>query len=165
MFKSLCSKSYILLKKTFNFFFSYSGTINSGDFWISMILLSYLGQILERYNIYNIILLIIFYSVLALIQKRCRDIGYKGTFCVFLITMCAFYLNISDIIQPDIRKLGFGGVLLIVIGLWAYLGLMPSSKEKDLTLTSPLLKHPNAYFVVCIALFFVGRYVLQNWYL
>ena len=56
MFKSLCSKSYILLKKTFNFFFSYSGTINSGDFWISMILLSYLGQILERYNIYNIIL-------------------------------------------------------------------------------------------------------------
>ena len=79
--------------------------------------------------------------------------------------MCAFYLNISDIIQPDIRKLGFGGVLLIVIGLWAYLGLMPSSKAKDLTLTSPLLKHPNVYFVVCIALFFVGRYVLQNWYL
>ena len=40
--------------------------------------------------------LLLFYCVLAMVQKRCRDLGYKGTFCILIysittILTAAFY--------------------------------------------------------------------------
>lgn len=106
--------------------------------------------------------------MLASIQKRCRDFNYKGTLPILIVSLYFVYW-ITVVSLGENYKTYFGNVSLYIrlvfFVLISFIGIIPSSKEKKLTPASPLLKHPNIYFILCIALFCGGRYVLQNWHL
>ena len=109
-----------------------------------------------------------FYIALSCYQKRCRDLNIRGTLIILGVSIFFIMVEMTrslNIERTDVLLTISKFIFLIYLGVYLYAQFMPSSKEKDLSLTSPLLKHPNIYFVVCFALFFIGRYVLQNWYL
>jgi len=99
--------------------------------------------------------LLLFYPALAVIQKRSRDAGQRGTFFLVCYSICLIMSCAEHFgkIPPDIllrqyagHILGFFYLLLLV------LCVLPSKPEADLNLRSPLLKYPLVYTAICWAL-------------
>ena len=162
---------FIMMRNLFHNALSFSGRCPRILYYCFLSLGYFIVTTVKLFEVANVEilgLLIYFYIVLASVQKRCRDFNYKGTLPILIVSIYFIYWIIVVSIGEN-YKTYFGNisfyVRLVFFVIITFIGLIPSSKEKDLTLTSPLLKHPNIYFVVCFALFFIGRYVLQNWYL
>jgi len=109
------------------------------------------------------ILLFLFYPSVLAVQKRCRDFGNDGTFGIICYTLFFILSSITDdnslIINAEISAyLGYIESILCIVIL--IICIIPSKKEKDLTLCSPLLKHPYIYVGVCYMLYLIGFYCL-----
>ena len=151
--------------------FSYKGTLSRSLGWATAIILSFITQTIGWLNneiVSYISDLMIIYCVLALIQKRCRDFGSKGTFwilaysAVFVIAQAFYFIDLSTI-ERLWRNVSVGArdcQLIILLLLF----LIPSKKDADLNLRSPLLKYPFVYVGICWALA-VGATLAVNHYL
>ena len=165
------SSSIQQIKKTLRECVSFNGVLTRLHFWECMIIgyVFYSFFSLTEIPYFDIIgWFCYFYIALSCYQKRCRDLNIRGTLIILGVSI--FFIMVEmmrslNIERTDVLFTISKFIFLIYLGIYLYAQFMPSSKEKGLTLTSPLLKHPNVYFVICVALFFIGRYVLQNWYL
>ena len=154
-----------------SFYFSFNGFFNRLQFFGAIMTLNFFLKYLLALDIFLISLIslaIVFYSTLAVIQKRSRDLNMKGTFFIlifsladpmniYLQTMKSLNLPVNFYIQK-----GFGVVLVLYLLVFLFLQFMPGKKEKNPELISPLLKHPNIYFVVCVLISALGFGILKN---
>ncbi len=167
-------KSRLVLFKDFiTFHLSFKGAIPYSEFW-GIVLFGYLlFYILSNFpgTTFRIIgWFCYFYVVLGACQRRCRDLHIKGTPIILIVS--AFYITTAltsyidvSIVEciPQISNSTYlyGIVPAYVCALLA-LVFIPGKKEPDLTLTSPLLKYPNIYFIVCCALYLIAKYFMPR---
>ncbi len=154
-----------------SFYFSFNGFFNRLQFFGAIMTLNFFLKYLLALDIFLISLIslaIVFYAKIAVIQKRSRDLNMKGTFFIlifslanpmniYLQTMKSFNLPVNFYIQK-----GFGVVLVLYLLVFLFLQFMPGKKEKNPELISPLLKHPNIYFAVCVLVSALGFGILKN---
>ena len=135
--------------------FSFKGTLNRSLGWGTAIILSFLLQSVTWLNIEIVTYLfslIIFYCVLALTQKRCRDFGSSGTLWVIFVSIVmlletlVYFFNTYDTITlyPKLQQYEKILYCFLIIPL-----LIPSKPKPDLSLRSPLLKYPFVYAFLC----------------
>ena len=132
-----------------DFYFSCQGYFNRLQFCGALLSINILLNIgTKEGNIFLMIpsALIVFYATLAAIQKRSRDIGLKGT--VFILIY---------------KPLAFFAVLYIPVCL--FLLFMPGKKEKNPDISSPLLKRPVVYLIICFMLYIASLYIFSAWYI
>lgn len=114
----------------------------------------------------NIIYCLTFYVLSIAIQKRCRDINWKGTFFIFLffVTFPLLnyyqYMKINDIIIPKNLKdiLAFLGSIYFLSHCFLILIPGKNIKDKDKNKQSMLLNYPYIYIVFGVIFFLVGQY-------
>lgn len=106
--------------------------------------------------------LAIFYCVLATIQKRCRDFGYKGTWWILAATLVAildasvYFVDATqkETIWYELAETGNMGYCLLVL-LLLLIPSKPAEKQIAPNVRSPLLKYPLLYvgtvWILCIA--------------
>ena len=154
-----------------SFYFSFNGFFNRLQFFGAIMTLNFFLKYLLALDIFLISLIslaIVFYAKIAVIQKRSRDLNMKGTFFIlifsladpmttYITTMKSLNLPVNFYIQK-----GFGVVLVLYLLVFLFLQFMPGKKEKNPELISPLLKHPNIYFVVCVLISALGFGILKN---
>ena len=149
--------------------FSFTGTLNRSLGWGTAVILSFLLQSITWLNIEIITYLssfIIFYCILALTQKRCRDFGSSGTFwiifvsIVMLLEILIYFLNIHGMITlyPKLQQYEKILYCFLIIPL-----LIPSKPKPDLTLRSPLLKYPLLYVVICWILAIIATFLVNHY--
>lgn len=136
--------------------FSYKGTLTRSLGWATAVILYFMTQTIGWLNsevISYIANLMICYCTLALIQKRCRDFGSKGTFWILAYSVAftvaqAFQFTDINELEPLWRNVCIVAqdCQLIILFL---LFLIPSKKDADLELRSPLLKYPFVYMGIC----------------
>ena len=149
------------------YFFSFKGTLGRADFLGVMVFVSLLLRLCMQQNIiiYDIVYLLVFCSMLAATQKRCRDINWQGTFFILLysITFPFFnyyqYMKSNDILISESLK----NILAVLISMYflsyAILILVPGKKEQDKNIQSCLLKYPYIYIGLFFVLFLIGQYI------
>ena len=135
--------------------FSFNGTLSRSLGWATASVLYCMLQIINIFDIKiltYIFGLLIFYCVLALAQKRCRDFGSAGTFWIILVTALMllksslYFLDTEDINSLSAKWQKVGNILYC----FAFIPfLIPSKPEPDLNLRSPLLKYPLIYTAIC----------------
>ncbi|MBR2136445.1 MAG: hypothetical protein IJ852_00595 [Alphaproteobacteria bacterium] len=156
-----------------NIYFSFSFE-NKVDCWQFAILILFIHAIFSSFNLFCsfqklslIAGLVEFYGIMALIQKRCRDFGSKGTLwilaysAVFVIAQAFYFIDLSTI-ERLWRNVSVGArdcQLIILLLLF----LIPSKKDADLSLRSPLLKYPFVYVGICWTLA-IGATLAVNHY-
>ncbi len=154
----------------FTFYFSFHGFFNRSQFFGALITLNLFLNIITRQNIWGLsflCMLIGFYSSLAIIQKRCRDLNIKGTLIIlgtsafFIMAGIIRFLNVA---KTDVLFSTFKIIFILYLGIYLYTQFMPGAKEKDINLTCPLLKHPNIYFITCIAIFSIAFWAINSFY-
>ena len=145
-----------------SFYFSFNGTFNRLQFFGALVTLNFFFNFMAAQDILFLTFicgLTVFYATLAAIQKRCRDIGQKGSVCILIFsaaypaTRYLDYVNEQNIfINETMKKIlaTFIGLYLLV---YLFLQFMPGAKEKEMNLSSPLLKHPKIYFAICVTIF------------
>ena len=145
-----------------SFYFSFNGTFNRLQFFGALVTLNFFFNFVAAQGILFFTFacgLTVFYATLAAIQKRCRDIGQKGSVCILIFsaaypaTCYLDYMKEQNIfINDSVEK-----ILALFIGLYLlvylFLQFMPEAKEKEMNLSSPLLKYPKIYFVICVIIF------------
>ncbi len=157
-----------VVKTALNECFSFNGSLGRMLFFDFMLFGSLFYSLLELTEIPYLNILgwfCYFYIALCCYQKRCRDLNIKGTWIIlitslfFIIYALSHFLNIArtDILF-SISKI----IFLIYLGVYFYAQFMPGKKEKNPELISPLLKHPNIYFAVCVLIFALGLGILKN---
>lgn len=135
--------------------FSFDGILNRPLAWATAIVLHLIMQVAGWLNIEvftYIFGLAVFYCILALLQKRCRDFGSTGTFWIIFVSILMltesilYFLNRNGlgIIYPEWQQVERFSYCLLIVPL-----LMPSKPAPDLKLRSPLLKHPLLYTIIC----------------
>ena len=154
-----------------SFYFSFNGFFNRLQFFGALITLNFFLNLMsstENFIIHLLALGIVFYSTLAVIQKRSRDLNMKGTFFILIFSLANpmnIYLQTMKSINLPVNfyiQKGFGVVLVLYLLVFLFLQFMPEKKEKNPELISPLLKHPNIYFVVCVLISALGFGILKN---
>ncbi len=154
-----------------DFYFSCQGYFNRLQFCGALLSINILLNIgTKEGNIFLMIpsALIVFYATLAAIQKRSRDIGLKGTVFIliysfaFPITRTCLYAEQQHIELPY-KPLAFFAVLYIPVCL--FLLFMPGKKEKNPDISSPLLKRPVVYLIICFMLYIASLYIFSAWYI
>ncbi len=126
-------------------------------------LVSFLGIV----EIWHLVNLVAFVSTVFAVQKRCRDLHYKGTIFILAFSPLIYilqwwsYIRVHDLPTTIISVLPYH-LTILDIGTLTYLFLifMPGKKEKTFTETSILLKYPTLYFGIWIIIYFVGFYAL-----
>ena len=157
----------------FTFYFSFHGFFNRSQFFGALITLNLFLNIIIKQNIWGVsflCMLIGFYSSLAIIQKRCRDLKLKGYFSIIIFSLAypmgeyvKYIKNLNLMINEYLEKI-FAGVIALYLLIYIFLQFMPGAKEKDINLTCPLLKHPNIYFITCIAIFSIAFWAINSFY-
>ena len=141
---------------------SYSGVIGRNQFFCTALLwgicsyaITRIGQPLLSY----LFGLLLFYFILAMVQKRCRDLGLTGTFCTLVYSMtmifkAAFYF-IDEATLGAICVVTSLGVFVFWAVIFIFLAYKIGKVEPDLNVRSPLLKYPLLYvgavWLICIA--------------
>ena len=80
----------------FTFYFSFHGFFNRSQFFGALITLNLFLNIIIKQNIWGVsflCMLIGFYSSLAIIQKRCRDLKLKGYFSIIIFSFFDIYIS------------------------------------------------------------------------
>ena len=155
--------------------FSFEGTISRlgfiGFFWLLALINGACSNIAAL-----VLSVIIFYATLTVTQKRCRDFNYDGTIFIliyslyYLILICWLYMRpyneqVKDILrQHKYIAYFFDFVFVIYVLSIILLFVIPGKKEKNLTLRSPLLKHPWFYIGVCFIIYSVCLSALIYWH-
>ena len=154
-----------------SFYFSFNGFFNRLQFFGAIMTLNLFLKYLLALDIFLISLIslaIVFYAKIAVIQKRSRDLNMKGTFFILIFSLANpmnIYLQTMKSINLPVNfyiQKGFGVVLVLYLLVFLFLQFMPGKKEKNPELISPLLKHPNIYFVVCVLISALGFGILKN---
>ena len=132
---------------------SVKGMLNKGQFLAVVMALFIFYSWIRMLNsaiITYLFGLLLFYCFFAAIQKRCRDFGNKGT--MFILSATIMMLVVYAVYTLD----GHNDILLCAMSIVIFtilcilpLFFIPSKKEKDETLCSPLLKYPLLYAVIC----------------
>ncbi len=161
MLKNKLKNSILFLVQ---FFFSFKGTIDGTGFLLAVLVLSTLGDF--AFNSENFLLKIIsfgiiFYSSLAIIQKRNRDLGKKGNISIIITTLCFAFISIVHLLPSHITKTGLTAVMIIFMLLGIYYSFAPQNSKKNMVLTSYLLKNPNIYIIACFALFGLLNFLIK----
>ncbi len=153
------------------FYFSFQGVFNRLQFFGAVMTINLFFRIIYAQEILFLTLLsalLVFYAMLAVIQKRSRDLKMKGT--LFILSYSMFFpvliysklLGIENVMGNNYLKNIFCGIIILYILVVTFLVFMPGSKEKDLSLTSPLLKHPKIYTIACLAIAFIVFYTIHT---
>ena len=159
--KNLLSEIYQFWRKIFYgtedmpSIFSFKGRLNWRFAWATAIIIYLLIELVSLFEIpiINYLFgLLMFYCILALVQKRCRDFGSRGTFWVLYITFTMFlkstvyYLSsvVNKPILETVQQMDRIAYCLLFI-----LFFIPSKPDADENLRSPLLKYPLLYTSVC----------------
>ena len=151
--------------------FSFKGTLTRLHFWGFLVLgyVFYHFLSLTEIPYFEIIgWFCYFYIALSSYQKRCRDLNIKGTLIIlgtsafFIMAGIIRFLNVA---KTDVLFSTFKIIFILYLGIYLYTQFMPGAKEKDINLTCPLLKHPNIYFITCIAIFSIAFWAINSFYL
>lgn len=154
--------------------FSFNGTINRLGFLGFFLLLSIINSHIP-YVVFPFFSVIIFYATLAVTQKRCRDFNYNGTIFIVLYSLMYAIIFCHACLVPNIKPFKeflnkheycafvHDGVLYTYLFSLLLLALIPGRKKKDLTLRSPLLKHPWKYVAFCYGIYIICLAVLIYW--
>ena len=151
--------------------FSFKGTLIRLHFWGFLVLgyVFYRFLSLTEIPYFEIIgWFCYFYIALSSYQKRCRDLNIKGTLIIlgasafFIMAGIIRFLNVA---KTDVLFSTFKIIFILYLGIYLYTQFMPGAKEKDINLTCPLLKHPNIYFITCIAIFGIAFWAINSFYL
>ena len=144
-----------------SFYFSFNGFFNRLQFFGAIMTLNLFLKYLLALDIFLISLIslaIVFYAKIAVIQKRSRDLNMKGTFFILIFSLAdpmTTYITTMKSLNLPVNfyvERSFG----VVIGLYM------EKKEKNPELISPLLKHPNIYFAICVLISALGFGILKN---
>ena len=154
-----------------SFYFSFNGFFNRLQFFGAIMTLNLFLKYLLALDIFLISLIslaIVFYAKIAVIQKRSRDLNMKGTFFILIFSLADpmnIYLQTMKSINLPVNfyiERSFGVVIGLYILVLLFLQFMPGKKEKNPELISPLLKHPNIYFAICVLISALGFGILKN---
>ena len=139
-------------------FFSFEGKIGRNQFFFVMVLIGLCRQTLFS----NILLkyiagLLLFYIVLATVQKRCRDFNSNGTVYVVLYSVVLFVFasnffvteHVFNRIVENIRIMMMLVASIISVIIFITLSYKISKPNSNMSLRSPLLKYPLLYTAVC----------------
>lgn len=158
------SDSYI--NKIKNSIFSASGVYSQQQILFVLSFVYIIKTAVVSLNIHIVtltIILFLFYMSVLAVQKRCRDFGYEGTFGIICYTLFFILSSITDynsFIINDETGVYLGYIESILGIVILIICIIPSKKEKDLTLCSPLLKHPYIYVGICYIFYLIGFYYL-----
>ncbi len=154
-----------------SFYFSFNGFFNRLQFFGAIMTLNLFLKYLLALDIFLISLIslaIVFYAKIAVIQKRSRDLNMKGTFFILIFSLAdpmTTYITTMKSLNLPVNfyvERSFGVVIGLYILVLLFLQFMPGKKKKDPELISPLLKHPNIYFAVCVLISALGFGILKN---
>ena len=154
-----------------SFYFSFNGFFNRLQFFGAIMTLNLFLKYLLALDIFLISLIslaIVFYAKIAVIQKRSRDLNMKGTFFILIFSLADpmnIYLQTMKSLNLPVNfyvERSFGVVIGLYILVLLFLQFMPGKKEKNPELISPLLKHPNIYFAICVLISALGFGILKN---
>lgn len=163
--------NYIWGESPLSFYFSFNGFFNRLQFFGAIMTLNLFLKYLLALDIFLISLIslaIVFYAKIAVIQKRSRDLNMKGTFFILIFSLAdpmTTYITTMKSLNLPVNfyvERSFGVVIGLYILVLLFLQFMPGKKKKDPELISPLLKHPNIYFVVCVLISALGFGILKN---
>lgn len=107
-----------------------------------------------------------FYMSLVAIQRRCRDMGLKGTFFILLFSLLypvifySKYIRIHPVVLPDNWKIIASLIIFVFFVYHLILLLFPGKEKKNMELICPLLRHPFIYTGVCLIFYFLAFYVV-----
>lgn len=154
--------------------FSFNGTINRRGF-LGFVVGLLLPSTIFPNTIWLLLSVFVFYTMLSLIQRRCRDFNYNGTIFVaiysvyFLILICTMYMHSywqqfkKFLRENESCAYTYFGIVFVYYISLLLLVLIPEKKEKDLTLRSPLLKHPWKYVAFCYSIYIICLAALIYW--
>lgn len=153
------------IRKTF---FSLKGTFSQQMFIFGMCSVYFVKIIIETLGISTlnyVVNLLCLFPVLVIIQKRCRDFNSKGTLFIVIYTLLVMCMSMDYFINEEtvffykyIRYME-ATMCAIIMSLF----FIPSKKEKDETLRSPLLKYPLLYMVICWVLAIGATWAMNNY--
>ncbi|MBO6280929.1 MAG: hypothetical protein J6N49_00210 [Alphaproteobacteria bacterium] len=162
-------KKKSLLLDLLTFFFSNAGYFGRLDYLGVVCIFSLLLEQVMKLGYISAdicVYMMFFCASIAAVQKRCRDIGIKGTFLVAVFSILLpveFYLKycrLHDFVFQNHWKAGVGFVVLILLLCHVFLLSVPGKSEKNSGLTSPLLKYPYIYTSICFIGYLIGFYLL-----
>lgn len=146
------------------FYFSFDGRFNQLQLLGALITLNLFYEVVDAQNIGALTAIasfVAFWATLAGLQKRCRDLNYKGTIITLVYTgtflLTDYYDNIT---LPKVLEYVWGGFVFVYIFALLLLLFFPGRKEKKPDIVSPLLKRPYLYIGICAILFLLGRGVM-----
>ena len=149
-----------------HYVFSFKGFANGLQFGIATSIAFISNDILSKLDVSLTIRNFIYgYIMLVAFQKRCRDINIKGTLIIIFITLAFFYVAIFEALKLDMygyldttSKFFLHAYAFLVLTMM----ILPSSQIKNAELTSPLLKYPYLYVLVCIGICLWGISVVSE---
>lgn len=157
------------IKHFFAYYCSFEGIYKRIPFWGALIFGSLVFYVFSQIPVpyFDVVgWLGYFYIALSAYQKRCRDLHIKGSWMIAVVSVFFIYMAITHPLGIDKSEffLPISQIILFVyLCVYLYAQFMPGKKEADEHLTSPLLKHPKAYFAFCLLLFLLGRVMIENW--
>ena len=152
-----------------SYFLSINGNVNEYRFFnISAIFASLylLAQIISPLLMYCMDVFL-FYFILILIQKRCRDFGNSGTWWILAYSAATILYSATYFVLPEERDswLKYCGYITAALYLFILpLFIIPSKPDADINLTSPLMKHPVIYTAVCFVLCIAATWTVNHYY-
>lgn len=155
-------------------YFSFEGVFGRIQFFIVAVTLGGFMDLMSTGN--NIVLVVIgtaivFYAMLAAIQKRSRDMNIGGSLFILLYSlsfpisrMMLYGRDTGNpiIIHNDIIRKSFYGALIGYLIVSLLLVLIPGAKKKDMSKRSPLLKNPPLYFLICVIIYAIVAYFIRD---
>ena len=149
--------------------FSFDGVFNQPAFIAGMCLIHFIEVVIKSFAIsildYAATLLFLF-PVLIVIQKRCRDFNSKGTLFIAVYTLLIVCMS-ADCFVNDKSVLPFYEYIryaeAIMCAIVMLLFFIPSKKERDENLLSPLLKYPFLYTMICWILAIVATLAVNSY--
>lgn len=135
--------------------FSFNGVLNRSLAWATALIIYFVLECiswLELPLITYLFGLFSFYCILALVQKRCRDFGSKGTLWILFITIVMLSQSIiyyTEILENRSLSESIHQTARILYCIVAVILFIPSKPNVDMELNSPLLRYPLLYSVIC----------------
>ena len=114
-----------------------------------------------------IVKLLLFYPAFAVIQRRSRDAGMKGTFFIVCYSICLIMSSAEHFVKIPhdiIIRQYVGHITSFFYLMILFLFIIPSKKEADLSLRSPLLKYPLIYTVVCWIIAIMSTFLVNSYF-
>ena len=99
-----------------------------------------------------VVTLLLFCPGILAVQKRCRDFGQNGTWEIICYTLFLILMCVTDFVK-SIEHTDFNtylGYIKSLLGIAILIMcVIPSQKNPNLEVRSPLLKYPFLYIMIC----------------